>query len=869
MDKNNLTPMMQQYRRMKKEHPDAILFFRLGDFYEMFYEDAKTASKVLNLAFTSRNNVPMCGIPYHAAESYLARLVKANFKVAICEQMEDPSKVKGIVKREVVRVITPGTVLNESVLDEKSNNYLAAISKAGGVWGLAYLDVSTGELAATEFAYVEDIINELEKLKPSELLIQNSLSNEAEYSRFPQFLKSMEVVLDDWLYEYSSCYSSLLELLEVKSLDGYGAKGMFPAISSAGAAVHYAQDRLNQSLNHIKTFKIYTASQYMMIDTSTQRNLELLENTRGGKEATLVTVLDKTSTSMGSRLLTGWIKQPLVKVDEIISRQNTITEFISNLGITRKISEQLKKMTDMERTLGRISCGYANARDLVSLKNALKLLPGLKEHLKNYSSDYAQAIKADIENFHDVVGLLEESIADSPPVSLKEGGIIKGGFNKELDELREIATSGKDWIARLQAQEIERTGIKSLKIKYNKVFGYYIDITKSNLNMAPDNYIRKQTLVNSERFITPELKEYETKVLNAQAKIEDLEYSIFCEIRDKILVQCGRLKKAACAAALLDLVSAMALLAVENNYTCPVVNEFDLIDIKAGRHPVLENILVDEKFVPNDVFLNCTEDQVLIITGPNMAGKSTYIRQTALLVLMAQMGIYIPCDSSVIGVTDKIFTRVGASDEIAKGQSTFMVEMIETANILNNATSKSLIILDEIGRGTSTFDGISIAWAVAEFLQSSRKAHSKTLFATHYHELTELEELLPGVKNYNIAVKEWNDEIHFVRKIVRGGTDKSYGIHVARLAGLPRSVIERAKEILVVLEENAEENITIQKAKNGSHAQKASDAGQMNLFLSDRHPVEEYFDQIKIDDLTPLQALLKLKELKDLVNKDK
>ncbi len=855
----NLTPMMQQYRKIKKDHPDCILFFRLGDFYEMFYDDAKTASKAINLALTARHSVPMCGIPYHAAESYIAKLIKQGFKVAICEQMEDPSKAKGIVRREVVKVITPGTVLNASVLDEKSNNYLAALCKAGGVWGVSFLDVSTGELLATEFSYIEDVINELEKVRPSELLISGKLADDEEYSRAGKKMNIPEAILEDWLFDYSSAYSAIADLLEVKSLDGFGAKGMFPAISSAGAAIHYAQDKLKEQLNHIKTFRLYTSSEFMMIDTATLRNLELLENSRGEKKNTLFAVLDRTATSMGSRLLSQWIKQPLVRIDDILNRQNSITEFISNLSVTRKIADSLKKMTDVERTLGRISCGYSNGRDLVSLRNALLLLPGVKEDLKIYSSVLAERVKNDISDFDDVTELIEKSIEDAPPVSVKDGGIIKKGYNTELDGLKEITTSGNDWLKKLQEEEIKKTGIKSLKVRYNKVFGYYIEITKSNLDMAPENYIRKQTLVNSERFITPELKEHETKVLNAQEKMKELEYNLFLGIKDKIVSESARIKKAASAVALLDLMSSMALLAVENNYTCPVINEDDIIDIKAGRHPVLENILIGEKFIPNDVYLDNSENQVLIITGPNMAGKSTYIRQTALVVLMAQMGIYIPVDKAVIGTTDRIFTRVGASDELSKGQSTFMVEMIETANILNNATSKSLVVLDEIGRGTSTFDGISIAWAVAEFLHNSRKAHARTLFATHYHELTELEELLPGIKNYNIAVKEWNDEIHFIRKIVRGGTDKSYGIHVARLAGLPRPVINRAKEILDILEENAQENITIQKSRAG----KSGDAGQMNLFLEGKHPVEEELEKIDIENMTPIQGLLKLKELKE------
>ncbi|MCK9554337.1 DNA mismatch repair protein MutS [bacterium] len=859
---NNLTPMMQQYRKIKKDHPDCILFFRLGDFYEMFYDDAKTASKAINLALTARHSVPMCGIPYHAAESYIAKLIRQGFKVAICEQMEDPSKAKGIVKREVVKVITPGTALNASVLDEKSNNYLAALCRAGGVWGVSFLDVSTGELLATEFSYIEDVINELEKIKPSELIISDKLADDEEYSRVRKKMNISEAVLEDWLFDYSSAYSAIADLLEVKSLDGFGAKGMFPAISSAGAAIHYAQDKLKEQLNHIKTFRLYASSEFMMIDTATQRNLELLENSRGEKKSTLFAVLDRTATSMGSRLLSQWIKQPLVRIDDILNRQNSITEFISNLSVTRKIADSLKKMTDVERTLGRISCGYANGRDLISLRNALLLLPGIKEDLKIYSSVLAEGAKNDISDFDDITGLIEGSIEDAPPVSVKDGGMIKKGYNAELDALKEITASGKDWLKKLQEEEIKKTGIKSLKVRYNKVFGYYIEITKSNLDMAPENYIRKQTLVNSERFITPELKEHETKVLNAQDKMKELEYSLFLGIKDKIVNEAARIKKASSAVALLDLLSSMALLAVENNYTCPAINEDDIIEIKAGRHPVLENILIGEKFIPNDVYLDNSENQVLIITGPNMAGKSTYIRQTALVVLMAQMGIYIPADRAVIGTTDRIFTRVGASDELSKGQSTFMVEMIETANILNNATSKSLVILDEIGRGTSTFDGISIAWAVAEFLHNSRKAHAKTLFATHYHELTELEELLPGIKNYNIAVKEWNDEIHFVRKIVRGGTDKSYGIHVARLAGLPRQVISRAKEILEVLEENARENITIQKSRAG----KVTDAGQMNLFLGGKHPVEEELEKIDIENMTPIQGLLKLKELKEKFN---
>ncbi|MCX6339926.1 MAG: DNA mismatch repair protein MutS [Candidatus Aureabacteria bacterium] len=863
-----LTPMMQQYRKIKKETPPSILMFRLGDFYEMFFDDALTASRILNITLTSResgkgNKVPMCGVPYHAVQEYIAKLVRAGHRVAVCDQVEDPELAKGLVKREVTRVVTPGTVLEESLLREKSNNYLAAINRANGLYGLCYLDLSTGEFVVAEIARETDLFNEVGRVAPSEFLLPLGLAEDKEFlRRVKESSFAMVNPLDDWLFEYESSYGRLKEFFHTQSLDGFGCSNLGPAIGAAGAVIHYLKETGHSSLAHVTKITRSINTDQMILDIYTQRNLELVRNLRsGGCEGTLISVLDHTSTSMGARLLRQWLLQPLIGVEDIVRRQGGVQELFDNAATSDALSKILKDFKDIERLIARIDCGHANARDLLALKQSVDLLPSLKECIAPLASEIIGGLRGTIENMSDISALIEKGIDPDAPLTVREGGVIRSGYDTELDEIRSIARSGKGWIVELQKREVERTGIRSLKVGYNRVFGYYIEVTKPNLGAAPADYIRKQTVVNGERFITLELKEYESKVLGAEEKAAAMEYTIFQRIREKIVAETERVQRVGRGVALLDLLNSLAVAARRNNYVRPEVNEGDVIEIIDGRHPVLELMLVDERFVPNDTLLNTETDQLLIITGPNMAGKSTYIRQVALLVLMAQTGSFIPATRATIGVVDRIFTRVGASDELTRGQSTFMVEMNETANILNNATEKSLIVLDEIGRGTSTFDGISIAWAVAEYLHNNTAVRARTLFATHYHELTELEMNLPGVKNYNVAVREWNDEIVFLRKIVPGGTDKSYGIHVARLAGLPRKVIERAKDILNALEEGCIREERLPRPEGAPPDQ--AGAQQLTLFEMRPHPVIEELKSIDVDKMSPIEALYRLKILQE------
>jgi len=860
--------MMQQYRRIKKETPPSILMFRLGDFYEMFFDDALTASRILNITLTSResgkgNKVPMCGVPYHAVQEYIAKLVRAGHRVAVCDQVEDPELAKGLVKREVTRVVTPGTALDESLLREKANNYLAAINQANGLYGLCYLDLSTGEFVVTEVEREADLFNEVGRVAPSEFLLPRGLAEDKEFlRRVKESSFAMVNPLDDWLFEYESSYGRLKEFFRIQSLDGFGCSNLGPAIGAAGAVIQYLKETGHSSLAHVTKITRSITADHMILDIYTQRNLELVRNLRsGGREGTLLSVLDHTSTSMGARLLRQWLLQPLIGVGEIVRRQGGVRELFDSAAISDTLSKILRDFKDIERLIARIDCGHANARDLLALKQSVDLLPPLKECIAPLTSEIIGGLHGTIENMSDISELVEKGIDPDAPLTVREGGIIRSGYDAELDEIRGIARSGKGWIAELQKREAERTGIKSLKVGYNRVFGYYIEVTKRNLGAVPPDYIRKQTVVNGERFITLELKEYESKVLGAEEKAAAMEYAIFQRIREKIVTETERIQHVGRGVAILDTLNSLAVAARRNNYVRPEVNEGDVIEIIDGRHPVLELMLVDERFVPNDTLLNTETDQLLIITGPNMAGKSTYIRQVALLVLMAQTGSFIPATRATIGIVDRIFTRAGASDELTRGQSTFMVEMNETANILNNATEKSLIVLDEIGRGTSTFDGISIAWAVAEYLHNNADVRARTLFATHYHELTELEMNLPGVKNYNVAVREWNDEIVFLRKIVPGGTDKSYGIHVARLAGLPGKVIERAKDILNALEEGCIREERLPRPE-GAPADRAG-AQQLTLFEMRPHPVIEELKSIDVDKMSPLEALYRLKILQE------
>ncbi|MFH1905422.1 MAG: DNA mismatch repair protein MutS [bacterium] len=865
---SELTPMLRQYLGIKKNNKNTILFFRLGDFYEMFFEDAKLASRLLEITLTSRDGgsgkeIPMCGIPYHAAENYIAKLIKSGHKVAICEQVEDPRKTKGLVKREIVRTITPGTVLSSSMLDVKSNNYLGAVVISDKKFALAVSDLSTGEFKATEFSDYAKFLDEVRRVNPKEIIIQNSLMENEKIKKDLSISCSVLTPYDDWHFDRESANQILTSHFKTQSMDGFGCKDFPSAACCGGALLEYIKDIQQISPTHINDFKIYSTSEFMILDSATQKNLELIETIHAHeKKGTLLDTLDATLTPMGGRLLRTWVVQPLRDSEEINNRLDAVNEFINSADVNNdKVRAIIRHISDMERIISRVNCGLANGRDLIGLRESLKKVPQIREIINKFKVQMLKNVCEDLQDVSELVSLLDKAIVDEPPISIRDGNIIKQGFDADLDEIRQVSRGGKDWIKSLQVEEIQRTGIKSLKVRYNKVFGYYIEITKSNLNMVPDNYIRKQTLLGCERFITPELKEKEALVLGAEERINEAEYKIFTDVRSQVACETVRLQKIARAIGILDAVNSFALVAIQNNYVKPEITDSDVIEIVEGRHPVLERLDIGSKFVPNDTYLDNSSQQIMIITGPNMAGKSTYIRQVALIVLMGQIGSFVPARSAKIGAVDRIFTRVGASDELTKGQSTFMIEMNEVANILNNATSRSLVILDEVGRGTSTFDGVSIAWAVAEYIHNNPKVNAKTLFATHYHELTELVLTLERAKNYNVLVKEWNNEVIFLHKIVEGPTDKSYGIHVASLAGLPKEVIERAKDILVNLE-----NETISEQGLPKFAKESP---QLTFFAPIDHPVVDEIKNLDTENMTPLQALKKLDELKKKVEKGK
>ena len=874
---------MRQYHNVKRQHPDAILFFRMGDFYETFYEDAKIASRVLGIALTSRDKssgepIPLAGVPHHAVDAYLAKFVKAGYKVAICEQVEDPKKAKGLVKREIIRVITPGTVTDPNILDKKSNNYLASISQVNGRYGFAHVDLSTGEFSVTELETESKLMTEVERVHPAECLVSEQFEEGATHtSPLQKITATVDPAINHvpgWVFSPDAARSELIDHFHTLTLDGFGCENMPAAISAAGALIYYLNDTQKQEVQHIQSLSTYSLEDCMILDADSQRNLELMRSLRDSSaRGTFLEVLDETLTPMGGRKLRSCILRPLMDVSQIRSRLDAVAEFHSKIVFQDQFREILKDMHDMERLVARISLGTANARDLLALKTSLRLLPHIKEKLNNCESTLLCVLDEELEDLSDVADLIQRSIHEDPPATLTEGDIIKDGYNDELDELRTVSASGKEWITGLQKTERARTKINSLKIGYNDTFGYYIEVTKTNLHLVPDDYIRKQTLVNAERFITPELKEQESRILNAQERMEALEYDLFCQIRSQVAENTQRIQKAASIVATLDFLSALAYVASKYNYAKPNVNDSDEIVIKDGRHPVVERYTVGEGFVPNDLYVDCDDQQMLIITGPNMSGKSTFLRQVALVVLMAQMGSFVPASEASIGIVDRIFTRVGASDNLVMGRSTFLVEMNETANILNNATRRSLLILDEIGRGTSTYDGLSIAWAVAERILDKTKIGARTLFATHYHELIELADTHAGAKNYNVAVREWNDQVVFLRKIVEGGTDQSYGIHVAQLAGLPDQVIERAREILATLEENrgSRKAGKPEGQKAGSQASsiehpassiKQREPVQLSLFGSKGDDVIDELNAIDISNITPLQALNKLQELK-------
>ncbi|MEI6422373.1 MAG: DNA mismatch repair protein MutS, partial [Lentisphaerota bacterium] len=785
---------------------DVILLFRLGDFYELFFEDAKFAAPILDVTLTKRAGTPMCGIPYHALENYMPRLLEAGIKVAIAEQIEDPRLAKGIVKRKVTRVITPGTVTDSCILTPERNNYLAALSLNKGVYGLASIDISTGDFRTTEVQNHEELETELHRLRAAECLVPESVLNEwKEKNSHPRSSGNiLWTPLEDWVFAFDTATELLKRHFKVASLDGFGCRNMRLGVSAAGAVLHYACETLRHEAGHIRLLKTYSNSNFMILDSVSQRNLELVDPMPGGKkEGTLLHVLDQTATPMGSRLLREWMVRPLFDKNAIIARLDAVSALKDDPVTLAELREIINSVRDLERIISRLNIGSANARDMAALSKSLESMPDIKNLLGAFDMPLLCEVRNRLHALPELVSEINKTISDEPPALLNDGGIIREGCNPELDELRKAASEGKNWIAELQAKEQERTGIKSLKIRFNNVFGYYIEISKSNIVNAPADYIRKQTLVNGERYITPALKEMENKILGAEDKSKALEYELFQKLREQTISFTSKILETAASLATVDALASFAECARKYNYCRPVISDDETLDIRGGRHPVLDATMKEERFVPNDTFLDGDENRIMIITGPNMAGKSTYIRQVALLVLLAQTGSYIPAQSAKVGLVDRIFTRVGAVDDISRGQSTFMVEMLETANILNHATKKSLVILDEIGRGTSTFDGISIAWAVAEYLHDSPTAMARTLFATHYHELTELAVTCRGVKNYNVAVKEYGEQIIFLRQILPGATDRSYGIHVAKLAGLPKEVIARASEILENLENNA------------------------------------------------------------------
>ncbi|MBT3381522.1 MAG: DNA mismatch repair protein MutS [Lentisphaerae bacterium] len=801
-----LTPAMRQYMQAKKEvSEDTILLFRMGDFYELFFEDAKRAAPLMDIVLTQRAGVPMCGVPYHALRTYVSRMLAGGVKVAIAEQVEDPKKAKGLVKRAITQVITPGTVLDDDVLSASRSNFLAAITTERGKFGLALLDVSTGDFRITEGPDLGWLETELHRSFPAECLVPETIYQLWEREGFPDAPgKLVWTPLEDWLFDVEVATDRLLRHFEVGSLDGFGCRGLTLPVGAAGAVFYYAQNNLRQDAAHITGLQVYQTDECLVLDRISQRNLELVEPIFSeAKGATLLSVLDQTVTPMGGRLLRDWILRPLRDRDRIVARLDVTEALLADPILLAELREALGAVRDLERTIVRLNIGSANARDLLVLERGLGAVPGLRTLLESIDASLMKELREDLVDLPETTDLIQRAIVEEPPIALRDGGIIRTGHNDALDELHQAATEGKSWIAGFQTREQERTGIKSLKIRFNKVFGYYIEITKSNLEMVPEDYIRKQTLVNAERYITGDLKEIEDKVLGAEEKSKSLEYELFQEVRGEVVKCTPQIQRLARAVGTIDVLASLADTAGRYDYCRPEISDDTVIDIKDGRHPVLDALMQDERFVPNDTLLDTAENQLAIITGPNMAGKSTYIRQVALLVLMAQMGGYVPAGRAKIGLADRIFTRVGAADDIARGQSTFMVEMVEAANILNNATSDSLIILDELGRGTSTFDGLSLAWAVAEHLHDHAAVKARTLFATHYHELTELALTRSGVKNYNIAVKEWADKIIFLRKIMPGGTDKSYGIHVARLAGLPKVIIDRANEVLTNLEGDA------------------------------------------------------------------
>ncbi len=870
-----MTPMMVHYLETKKSAPDCILFYRLGDFYEMFFEDAIMVSKELEITLTGKNcgleeRAPMCGVPFHAAENYISKLVANGHKVAICEQVEDPKLAKGMVKREIVRIVTPGTNTSTVTLDETKNNYLMCIIWDQEHFGVSTVDVTTGDFYITQVDTTRELMDEVNKFHPSEIICNSALVISGfELDEVKNRLNVAISNLDDRMLDSDNTRRILCEHFHVQKIDGLGLTDLLTAADSAGALLEYLQETLKTDLVHITDVNVYRSGRYMIIDSATRRNLELTETMRDkAKRGSLLWVLDKTKTAMGARLLRMFIEQPLVDVEEIKKRQALVKEFNDNVITREEIREYLDAIYDLERLMGKVTYHTAGPRDMIAFKSSIAMLPHIKFLLGSFECHLVKEILDDLDELKDLFSIIDESIDEDPPLQLKDGGIIKEGFNEEVDRLRKAKTEGKKWLAELEEKQREITGIKNLRIKFNRVFGYYFEVTNSYADLVPESWSRKQTLTNAERYTMPELKELEDTILNAEDKLNSLEYALFAEVRNAIAKEVDRIQKTAKAVAAIDAFASLAYVAERNHYICPNVNESGTINIKNGRHPVVEN-MSDSLFIANDTSLDMKDNKIAVITGPNMAGKSTYMRQTALITLMAQIGSYVPADKAVIGVCDRIFTRVGASDDLASGQSTFMVEMTEVANILKNATPKSLLILDEIGRGTSTYDGLSIAWSVIEYIAKNRRLGSKTLFATHYHELTELEGKLDGVVNYCIAVKEQGEDIVFLRKILRGGADKSYGIQVARLAGLPEDVLLRAREICDELQD-ASVTATVESGKCTkpvkSHADKQDGFAQMSLFdqgfLGTAYKViTDRISLLDISKMTPIDALNTLYKL--------
>ena len=876
-DSRSLSPMMVHYCQTKCAYKDSILFYRLGDFYEMFFEDAKTVSRELELTLTGKDcglseRAPMCGIPYHAAETYINRLIDKGYKVAICEQVEDPKTAKGIVKREVTRVVTPGTNLNMQELDEGKNNYLMAIVCVGDHFGVSTADITTGDCYVTEIDEERKLWDEINKFLPAEIICNDAfLVSGVDVDDLRNRLHISVFALESWYFGDDLCKQTLLEHFKISSLEGLGLADYDSGVIAAGSLFRYLLDTQKNTMEHMNKIIPYTTDRYMVIDSSSRRNLELVETLREKqKRGSLLWVLDKTKTAMGARMLRSFVEQPLIDADAINERLDAVTELNMQAMLREEIREYLNPVYDLERLVSRISYRSANPRDLLAFKMSLEMIPHIKNLLANFTSPLLVRINEQMDGLEDLYTLLEASITEDPPLAVKEGGIIREGYNEQVDTYRNSKTQGKSWLAQLEAEEKEKTGIRNLKIKYNKVFGYYLEVTNSFKDLVPEYYTRKQTLTNAERYITPKLKELEDMILGAEDKLFALEYDLFCQVREELAAQIPRIQETAKAIAQLDVYASLSVVAQRNNYVRPTVNTKGVIDIKNGRHPVVEKMINNDMFIANDTYLDNGSKRVSVITGPNMAGKSTYMRQTALIVLMAQIGSFVPAEKAKIGVVDRIFTRVGASDDLASGQSTFMVEMTEVANILRNATAKSLLILDEIGRGTSTFDGLSIAWAVIEHISNTKLLGAKTLFATHYHELTELEGKIPGVNNYCIAVKERGDDIVFLRKIVKGGADKSYGIQVAKLAGVPDSVLDRAKELVDELVHTDITSTFKDLAENSRKTKPKAvhydevDLEQISLFdtVQDQDIIEE-LKNLDITMLTPMDAMNTLYRLQN------